>query len=806
MNNNNKITISNILGKLAVLIYKKPLTLLIILSLFLGIALYSAKNLKINADLSELLPKDIPSVKELENIKEKLGSLGYVAVVGSQAEPDKLIEFADDFTEKFKKLPNIMYIQTKRPINFFRRYGLYYLEEESLKALTNKVRERKEWETRKANPFFVDLFDDPAPEVDLDKILKGQTTKADVSWFRKQMHDLYHLDKDKKQIVILIRPSAESSDLKFAKKIVTDVENVIFKSDLKKYGENFLVEIGGSYKKKVDQQSQIEKDLGIASVLALLLIIIYLAFHFRRLGAILLVISPLIVGIIWTYGIAAYFFESLNILTAFVSVILLGLGIDHGVHLLGRFEHEWFNFDKDTEKTIRHTYSNTGKAVYIAAITTIIGFAALIVSDFRAFREFGIIAGAGVFCVMLAYLTLLPSLISIFTRLKWKPHKKSDLTNKAPLYAWIIKFPYKTLTITSLILLTPLLLCNKVSFNHDARDMAGNMRSYKLDKTIEQLLGHPQSPIVVFADNEAHEHEIAKVLRNKKLSTGENSTIKFVFSLSDLVPENQEIKRKYIQELRNLLANISLKSLPQKEQDILNAILSENTPEPFELKDLPAEVTRNFRNKEGKLKERLVFIYSAVILDDGRNAIKFQDEISGLKTSNGKTFHAAGPSIIIADIIKMVFKEAPMMALYVFVFVFLSMLIIMKDFKKAAICQFIAVLTLLVSGGLMHLTNVQFNYFNIIIIAVAFGMSVDAAVHIVSRASADGLSPESLSEVARAVTGALLTTALGFGAMKISHHPGMTSLADVALITLSANLILSLVFLPALLKITERKQ
>ena len=132
------------------------------------------------------------------------------------------------------------------------------------------------------------------------------------------------------------------------------------------------------------------------------LVIVYVVFHFRGPRAIPLIVGPLAIGLTWTFGLASLIFGVLNILTAFVGAILLGLGIDHGIHFLERFEAERVE-GADVEQAIRTTFTNTGRAVVLAGLTTAVGFAGLAISEFRAFREFGVVAAAGVISVCLLY-------------------------------------------------------------------------------------------------------------------------------------------------------------------------------------------------------------------------------------------------------------------------------------------------------------------------------------------------------------------------------------------------------------------
>ena len=101
--------------------------------------------------------------------------------------------------------------------------------------------------------------------------------------------------------------------------------------------------------------------------------------------------------------------------------------------------------------------------------------------------------------------------------------------------------------------------------------------------------------------------------------------------------------------------------------------------------------------------------------------------------------------------------------------------------------------------------GVQFDYLNIIMIPVLFGLGVDGGIHIVTKLKAEGNLEQALAVTGRAISGALFTSALGFAAMFSTDHSGLRSLAAVALVGLASNLLACMVGLPSLLTIWKPK-
>lgn len=156
----------------------------------------------------------------------------------------------------------------------------------------------------------------------------------------------------------------------------------------------------------------VRADLLLTTVVALLLVLFYVTFHFRGVRAVPVVVLPLGIGLIWTFGAVASSFETLDILTAFTGAILLGLGVDHGIHFLERFEAERAR-GRSAEEAVGATFAGTGRAVVLAGLTTAAGFAGLTISESRDFREFGIVALMGVGLVVAAYVLCVPPFLRL---------------------------------------------------------------------------------------------------------------------------------------------------------------------------------------------------------------------------------------------------------------------------------------------------------------------------------------------------------------------------------------------------------
>lgn len=127
----------------------------------------------------------------------------------------------------------------------------------------------------------------------------------------------------------------------------------------------------------------------------------------------------------------------------------------------------------------------------------------------------------------------------------------------------------------------------------------------------------------------------------------------------------------------------------------------------------------------------------------------------------------------------------------------------MKKLNYTILCLLPAVLTISLTLGVMALLNIELNYINMLMIPILLGIGVDSGIHMVSRAIEGNTLDEILNETGLAIFGSIFTSGLGIGALLLTNHNGLNSLAHVAIIGLSINLLVSIILLPALLNLKQ---
>lgn len=145
-------------------------------------------------------------------------------------------------------------------------------------------------------------------------------------------------------------------------------------------------------------------------VFALIVVFILLSIIFKSIKAGVLSSLPLTIAILVLFGLMGYFGIALDIATALLSSIMIGVGIDYTIHFLWRFKKER-KLGHSHEEAAHITLTTTGRGIIFNALSVVIGFLALTLSNFAPLRFFGALVVISITTCLLSALILIPSLI-----------------------------------------------------------------------------------------------------------------------------------------------------------------------------------------------------------------------------------------------------------------------------------------------------------------------------------------------------------------------------------------------------------
>jgi len=163
---------------------------------------------------------------------------------------------------------------------------------------------------------------------------------------------------------------------------------------------------------KVEAAKLILDDILLLGPLSFLIVSVILFLAFRSWRGTLVPAVTTGAGTIWTIGLMGHLDSSINIVTLTLPTFLLAIGNAYATHIVARHYDE-LRIDGDPVAAARRTIAHIGTPVLVTALTTVLGFVALLVYHIEAIRNLGVFAVFGITALFLLALTLTPVLLSL---------------------------------------------------------------------------------------------------------------------------------------------------------------------------------------------------------------------------------------------------------------------------------------------------------------------------------------------------------------------------------------------------------
>jgi len=882
---------------------------IIIFSVILTIAAaFGVKDLGLNTDIADLLPKSYRSVSELEKIKEKVGGVGSLIVAVEGQDYEKLKQAAKRLAENLSKSELVKSVELKKDREFLKNNALIFADLHELKELKQIIREKIDEEKLEASGMYVDLFGNDDTDDDLARMRKRVSQDDDNE---------FYTNEEKTIIAMQVYASGTASSLQFVRKFFAEVEKIVNASDLENIAPGIEVLYSGSYKSSMDEHDTVISDLFLNLYTTVPAIILFVSFYFLQPGGFFFVFIPLAMSISWTFGLTEVIYGELNTITAFLFIILFGMGIDYGIHSFARYLESRKEGD-NIQDAIHKTVARTGRGIFTSAMTTSVAFFTLMFNHFKGFSQFGFICGIGIISAYLAMTIVFPSFLILFDKLnliRLRSRDEKKVVNDKR------RLPFTNTIIATSVIFTVIGLSSiiisfasdrGITFEYDFKELRSNLpESKEMARKLSGIFDkEASSPAVVLSDSKEASQKIADHIRgiiedgkpvmnfidnlevlyqdidaaladssesklrrslrtvrrdieriqkqdslvaltqihdteqsldvfltelnedltafrengngvdfreklreaNEQIyatySNIDRPTVKSVLTLHSVVPDSQEQKMAILDDIEKLVNSDEADLVEGEDEenlDKLEELLAKR--QKITLDDLPQKMVQQFIGKDGTLGE-FVFIIPNIKLRDGRQAMRFSDDIHKIELDSGKTYYASSPNIVIADMLRVLLAESKVAVSMALLAVFVLVFVDVRSLKGTLLILTPLVIALTWLAAIMYFANIKFNFFNMVVLPSIIGIGIDNGVHIYHRYTEEG--PGSVWYVLRTtglpVIASVVTTMLGFFGLIFAQHNGLNSIGDLAVIGLSMTLLAAITLLPAILQKLEEKK
>ena len=778
---------------------KFPGTVLLIALILSGFSIYLAFDLKFNPKMDNLLPQDLPLIKEFNEVVSKTGGSGPLVVVLENLDPIRSSEVIDDLAKILKKIPGTQFVDAKIPKEYLNNKQLLLIPRGDLLTLESLMTEAIDY-ARGQFGGFPAFFEEEEPF----NPIKLRNLAKDYQIFEEI--EPYHKGKQKNNYYIFIKAKGTVTDTDFTEKFIFTVQEAVNKSGLEDKYNELKIKLTGSMVVRLEENNFIQRDLKNAAVMAAVLAISVIFIYTRSWSSIPLIVFPLLVSLTYTFALARLIIGHLNIISGCLVAILMGLGIDYGIHLYIRFKQELLK-EKAITEAVEIVVTQVGRSGLIAMLTTMSVFSILSFSDFQGFSEFGKIATLGIVCAFITYYFLFPAQALFYDKIHWlrKPRPRLFNLKIANLY---LTTPLYLSAFFLLLLISSLFLLPGIEFEYDFQKLRGESPASDYETETTDDFGLAFSPTVILTPKKDNLFYIHEALEDIKKENGDKTIIGAQYSMNLFSQKEYESKKEVISRIRNDF---------EENKDIIRFSLGEERLKKFEFlfNAKPFDESRVPIDLQKKLmagKDYLLLLFSPAGKNFFRveNIYQLEVEINALKESmKRENIETAilNENLIAAKVLDWVKEKGPKAMLIAFGLVFLILLLDLRSFRLAVI-TFMPLLTgLALTGGLMAIFNVRLNFINIVMLPSIVGIMIDHCIylshHILDYSR--GASLKSLQETGSAIMLSALTSLAGYTSLNIAHHAGVNSIATVVELGIITCTVCAVYMLPALFEIRKRK-
>ena len=773
-----------------------------------GLAL--ALTLPLRADWSNLLPAHERSVRDLESLEGRTTSLGLVLCAVASDSPALREKGAQLLAARIRQIDRSLVADVVVDDSAGRRYlaehRFLFAPLADLEAARDVLSARIRRAHLAANPLYVSLDDegDVAQEkAEEDQTIGRLRSRLDEAEATAQPREM--VSKDARTQVLVVQAAFPSASVTQGERLVTALGAAI-DSASRAAGPGVSFGMTEDVVIAVAEHRAILDGMSLALLLTVLVVGASLRLYFRSTAALAALLGSLAVGTLATFGVVRLTIGHLNSVTAFLSSIVVGNGINFGIIVLARYLEERRR-PRSSPEALARALGGSFTGTVAAALAAAIAYASLIITDFRGFRDFGIIGGVGmVFCWISAY-TVLPALLSGFDaagklRIDREPGLGRLLARLAFPDPRPILIGSGVLVVVALGLTLRYLASDPFEYNWQRlradSGIASDARRWmsRIDEAFgRQFVGG----FMVGADSRPEALAVEKVLRAHAEDEPGVSPARALFrkvgSLQDFIPPEQPRRMAILDELRRLV---------DQAGDGLGADARRLRPpdelRPITAADIPEPLARRYVERNGARGD-LLFANQASRFDgwNGRDMLTFVDEVRALALPPGTAL--GGGAFVFADVLRAVVRSGPRATLAAALGVAAFVLVVLGWGRHAAVtfaCVAAGTTTMIAGAALVGL---KVNFLDFVAVPITLGISVDYSVNVVAR---ERLGGPSTVRAALATTGAAVvlcswTTTVGYASLLLSSNAGIRSFGLTAILGELTCLLAALILAPALL-------
>ena len=766
--------------KLARIILKNRIIILVILSaltIFLG---YQWKNLSMTYTEANLLPKDHIVNKQYQQFLDKFGEEGNLVVIGFQ-DP----KF---FTPKNYAAWNELMT------------GLKNSKEVDLVVSLNDL---KKLEKDTVNEKFV-----LTPFIDQQKALNPE-------YLKKIQYDLFHNLPFYEGLLFNKQSGSIRSAIYINKALVNTperktfiLENLVPKIDKFEKTTGVDLKVSGMPYIRTINADNMKGEIGLFIGAALFTVSLIFFFFFRSFRATFISICILIIGVIWSFGTLGLFHYKITILTAIIPPLIIVIGITNCIFLINKYQQE-IKLHNNQAKALQRIISKIGVSTLMTNLTTAIGFATFMITGNDLLFEFGLVTSINVISVYLLTLLIVPIVYS-FMSIPGERHlyhlNKTYISTLLNFVENVVKNKRKVIyTIYGLLLVFSVIGVSQMKVSGSLIGEMPKSASFYKDILFYEKEFNGVMPLEIMM-NTKHKKGVMKLSTMKKMDELQN-TIAELPELSKPVSVVNLVKYSK-QAFYN--GNPEYYQLPTSQEQTFILSYAKNAT-----KNSKDNLMKSYVDSTGQYARITTFMKDIGTQEMARVEKKLRSKIAEIFPEDRYEVTLTGKALVFQKGTSYLVDNLIESLIFAILVIAGLMLYLFRSFKMVMASVITNILPLCITSGLMGYFGIPLKPSTILVFSIAFGISVDNAIQFMAKYKHDLI--QSNGKVKKSVFSALRETGistfytsvvliLGFATFTLSSFSGTIALGGLISCTLAFAMFANLLVLPALVLTFEKKK
>jgi len=781
--------------------------------------------LGLNGDLTALLPENAASVRDLRAMGERFPSRQTFAMVVWSDDAEAMHRFTRDLVPALEPLRERGVVAIDWNIagyaELIEDHAALYADLDDLIAIRDAMDLRHRYEVAQANPFEVWLDDEPGDE--LERLLEQLREEAeDVRWDAYQVRypDGFFQHPDGRSVVVLMRTDIGGGGHDDMLSLIDASRRIVDSLEPTSYAPDLRVQLAGGVLEMHEEQEALADAAVLATAITLVMVMVAILAFFRRGRAVVILPLALVAPMALTFGIAELLVDYLNASSAFLSAIVIGNGINPHIIWLARY-FELRRGGEAVEPAIAKTHRSTAGATLTASLAAALAYGSLAVTDFRAFRDFGIIGGIGMVLCWIAALTLTPALCALWERRRPMPAQAAQV--RTPLYGRLLaaaqRAPRAVLVATALLTVAAGLVvadwARTDPFEYDFRNLQSlrpegplQRANRRVGDSVDQTTGG--GALAVMTASPADTPHVVDQLEARLEDDPE--LFNRLRTVQDLLPADQEAKLPVLRDIRRL--GLAMRgALDEETRAEVDRVLPPEDPRPLAADDLPETIQRPFRELDGTVGAMVYAeAHPSQSQSDGRYLLAWTGAARSARNRDGSPVAVAGAAPIVADLVAAIQRDGPRAVAISFAATVLLLLVAFRRWRARGLTIASHLVGIVWMVGAMAALGMKINFLNFVALPITFGNGVDYGVNVMRRFLAEREAAPDAPTAIRAAVGqtggavllCALTTVIGYLALYTSPNQAVNSFGAAMSISELTCGAAALLALPAALRYADQ--